>query len=527
MNRTLALALALSSIGAAASAQTSNDWEIVGAAGISDGAVLCCSLAVDGQNVVHVAYQDLAQPFAQASVQRFAGGTWIYDGPKGGGSIGRAWYNQMAFDGQGNLYLASRDYGTSGKLNVRLYLPPTNSWVTVGPNGSSPGEAHYTALRVGTDGVPLTMFQDRSTAPTDKASVLRYDFASGAWQPVGGFGISTGGTLYDCIALDHSNVPYVAYADSSHPDNTGIGKATVKRYDSTNDTWEFVGPPGFTSSCGLNLWLEFDHHDVPYIVYQLYHTTFFVMRWNGASWVQVGGSATGSDRPTIETEPWRQWISLRFDSQNTPYVAYQMLDHGLRAAVRKFDGVNWVPVGNVGFSGGAADYMTLAIDKEDVPWVAFRDGALGSRLTVMRYKPTTYTYCPSTVSTVGCSAQIAAGGTPSLTSPAPYPITAAPVINNRLGLLIYGFMPDQIPFGPGTLCIRPPIKRTATQVSGGSEIGTDCTGAFSYDFNALIQSGADPSLIVGRGVFAQYWYRDPPAAGGSALSNAVRFYIAP
>jgi hypothetical protein len=527
MNRILALAGALALCATAVRSQPSDTWQVVGTPAISDGIVLCCALVVDGHNVVHVAYQDLAQSAAQASVQRFAGGAWTYDGPKGAGSIGRAWYNQLAVDWQDNVYLACRDYAFFGKLNVRLYLAASGTWVNVGPFGSSPNEAHYTAVKVGTDGAPVVIFADRSTSPSDKASVMRFSPITGLWTALGGFGISPNSSLYDAVALDHNNVPYVGYADSSHPDNSGIGKASVRRYDTSTGEWEYLGAPGFTSSGGLNMWLELDHADVPYIVYQLYHTALFVLRWNGSSWVQVGGSASGTDRPTIETEPWRQWIPLRFDSQNTPYVAYQMFDNGTKAAVRKFDGTNWVPVGNLGFSDGAADYMALAIDKEDVPWLAFRDAAHGQRLTVMRYKPTTQTYCTPTVSTVGCVAQISAVGVPSVSRSSPYTINAVPVINNRLGLLIYGFAPDHIPFGAGTLCIQPPLKRTTSQSSGGATFGTDCSGAFTYDFNALIHSGFDPSLTIGRSVFAQYWYRDPPSVSGSALSNAVRFFIGP
>jgi hypothetical protein len=527
MIRTLALAGALVSSAAAARSQSSDTWQVVGSPAISDGSMLCCALAVDSHNVVHVAYQDLAQPAAQASMQRFVGGAWTYDGPKGAGSLGRAWYNQLAVDAQDNIFLACRDYAVFGKLNVRLYLAASGAWANIGAFGASPDEAHYTAVKVGTDGAPVVIFADRSTTPNDKASVVRFNPITGLWTALGGFGISPSSSLYDAIALDHDNVPYVAYADSAHPDNSNIGKASVRRYNASTGEWDYIGAPGFTASGGLNMWLELDHDDVPYIVYQLYHTAFFVLRWNGTSWSQLGGSASGADHPTIESEPWRQWIPLRFDSQNTPYVAYQMFDNGTKAAVRKFDGASWVPVGNLGFSEGAADYMALAIDKEDVPWLAFRDGAHGQRLTVMRYKPTTQTYCHPTVSSVGCAAQIATGGVPSVTSPSPYTITALPVINNRLGLLVYGFAPDQIPFGAGALCVHPPIKRTTPQTSGGSAVGLDCSGEFAYDFNALIQSRVDSNLTVGRSVFAQYWYRDPPAPSGSALSNAVRFFIGP
>jgi hypothetical protein len=527
MKRTLALALALSFCTRTAPAQGSSEWQVVGAPGISDGIVLCCELGVDGHNVVHVAYQDLAQPFAQASVQRFAGGAWQYDGPKGAGSLGRAWYNRFSFDAQDNLFLACRDYGVGGKLNVRLYYASTNTWVNVGPYGASPGEAHYTDVRVGSDGAPVTIFADRSTLPGDKASVMRYDASSSTWNALGGLGISPGGSLYDCIALDHANVPYVAFADSTHPDNSGIGKATVLRYDEGSGSWAPLGPLGFTSTCGLNLWMEFDHNDVPYIVYQLYHLAFFVMRWNGTSWVQVGQSASGFDHPVLETEPWRQWISLRFDSQNTPYIAYQMFDNGLRAAVRKFDGTNWIPVGNLGFSAGQADYLTFVIDKQDVPWVAFRDAAHGQRLTVMRYMPTSYTYCTPSTSSVGCVAFVNTSGAPSVTSPQPYTITANPVINHHLGILLYGLAPDQVPFGGGILCVKPPLTRAGAQDSGGNTEGVDCSGALGFDFNTLIQSGQDPSLLPGQAVFAQWWYRDLQNPAGPALSNAVRFFIGP
>jgi hypothetical protein len=49
----------------------------------------------------------------------------------------------------------------------------------------------------------------------------------------------------------------------------------------------------------------------------------------------------------------------------------------------------------------------------------------------------------------------------------------------------------------------------------------------TYDFNALIQSHANPSLMVGQAVFAQYWYRDVQNPSGQSLSDAVRFFIGP
>jgi hypothetical protein len=72
-----------------------------------------------------------------------------------------------------------------------------------------------------------------------------------------------------------------------------------------------------------------------------------------------------------------------------------------------------------------------------------------------------------------------------------------------------------------------PVVRTLVQSSGGATSGNDCSGTFSFDFNARIQSGIDPSLVTGREVFAQYWSRDPASPSTTSLSNALRFVINP
>ena len=82
-----------------------------------------------------------------------------------------------------------------------------------------------------------------------------------------------------------------------------------------------------------------------------------------------------------------------------------------------------------------------------------------------------------------------------------------------------------MPFSGGYLCVRPPTVRTATQSSGGSPSGIDCTGQFNYDFNVRIASGVDTNLVAGADVATQYWSRDPAAASTTNLSDAVRFTI--
>ncbi len=137
-------------------------------------------------------------------------------------------------------------------------------------------------------------------------------------------------------------------------------------------------------------------------------------------------------------------------------------------------------------------------------------------------------YCTAKVNSKGCTPFIGFAGTqPSLSSPAPFLIQAGNVINNKVGIMIYGYGPNSMPFQGGTLCVAPPVVRTSAQSSAGNPPPDDCSGTFSLDFNAYLQSGVDPDLVAYREVFAQYWYRDPPTASGSGLTDGIHLSIAP
>ena len=137
------------------------------------------------------------------------------------------------------------------------------------------------------------------------------------------------------------------------------------------------------------------------------------------------------------------------------------------------------------------------------------------------------TYCSAKVHSGGCGAEIASSGTASISSSTPFDITGGSVLNNRPGLLFYGPAPQFGVFAGGTLCVAAPITRTAPQASGGSSAGTDCSGGFSLDFNSLIQGGGAPGIVAGSAVYAQWWFRDPASASGSATSGALYFTVGP
>jgi hypothetical protein len=137
-------------------------------------------------------------------------------------------------------------------------------------------------------------------------------------------------------------------------------------------------------------------------------------------------------------------------------------------------------------------------------------------------------YCTSKVNSQGCTPAIGFTGTPTA-SGAPFDITCSDVINNKVGLLFYGFQAKALPYQQGTLCITAPVRRTPLQNAGGNPPPDDCSGLYTYDFDARIQSGADPMLVSGALVYAQYWYRDPqhPGAFTTGRSDALAFQIQP
>ncbi len=134
-------------------------------------------------------------------------------------------------------------------------------------------------------------------------------------------------------------------------------------------------------------------------------------------------------------------------------------------------------------------------------------------------------YCVPKAHAGGCEPEVSWTGAPSASLPVPFTISADQVLNQKNGLLFYGFAQNALPFQDGYLCIQPPIRRTAVQTSGGNVGPPDCSGSFSYDMQQQIQGGGDPALAAGALVFAQYWFRDPSSASTTGLTDAVQFVI--
>jgi len=138
----------------------------------------------------------------------------------------------------------------------------------------------------------------------------------------------------------------------------------------------------------------------------------------------------------------------------------------------------------------------------------------------------TQTYCTAKINSQGCTPQIGAIGVPGATNPNPFAITSTNMINHKSGFVLYSVAGmAATPFQGGTLCLASPLHRTPAQNSGGNVGPTDCSGTYSLDFNARVQSGIDPALVPGVEVWAQYYSRDPGDPYMVGLTDAVTFII--
>jgi hypothetical protein len=144
---------------------------------------------------------------------------------------------------------------------------------------------------------------------------------------------------------------------------------------------------------------------------------------------------------------------------------------------------------------------------------------------------TSVNYCTAGTSTNNCVPSISANGSPSVASSLGYTIHVANVEGAKLGLIFYGISGRAIsPWGGGSsfLCVKAPTQRMPLLNSGGTS-GL-CNGAFSIDWLAYL--AATPSALgvpfsAGETIDAQCWYRDPPSAKTTNLSNALEFVTVP
>ena len=134
-------------------------------------------------------------------------------------------------------------------------------------------------------------------------------------------------------------------------------------------------------------------------------------------------------------------------------------------------------------------------------------------------------YCTGKLNSNGCTPTLSWSGTAGSFARNDFVLEAEGVINNTVGLLLWGREAREIPFQGGTLCLGGPLRRGDLLFSGGNPSGSDCSGKLRFHVSRrFLQS---PPIDGFESLHAQFWYRDPSSSYGAGLTNAVQFGLCP
>ncbi|MDP4133173.1 MAG: S-layer homology domain-containing protein, partial [Bacillota bacterium] len=139
-----------------------------------------------------------------------------------------------------------------------------------------------------------------------------------------------------------------------------------------------VGNKDFSAAEAGNISMVIDSSGTPYVAYMDGGNSgkATVMKYDGSNWVAVGDTGFSSGEA--------YYMKMAMDNNGVLYVAYMDGGNSKKATVMKYDGGSWVTVGNAGFSSGYSDYIAIAIDNSNTPYVAYKDSENSNKATVMK-----------------------------------------------------------------------------------------------------------------------------------------------
>lgn len=364
---------------------TGSSWVIVGNAGFSAGAAVNVSLAIDSIGTPYVAYSD-ATNGNKGTVNYFDGTSWLdLGGP--GFTVGAALTPSLKISPAGVVCVGYRDQSVSNKATVSYFSG--SSWSSLGGAGFTAGAVTQTVLDFDSSGNAYIAFFDSIHGNTPKVKKfngtawITLDSLTGSYWESLGFNVTSSSEPY--IILSSSNSAYFSVFKFNgvswnsemslyygmppgfkfpllESDKLGniytsytMGRPSVIM--KTGSTVKDIGMPGAVSVAGSVTSMAVNDSGVAYVVVRS-----GVYKFNGTDWEQVGNSDSLDYAIS----------SLAFDSLQTPYLAYRFTNPYTTFWVKKFDGVNWVPVGS-GVADSTAYSSTqiyLTFGTNDTPYVA-------------------------------------------------------------------------------------------------------------------------------------------------------------
>lgn len=359
------LGIALSLWSAEVKAQS--PWAPLGRPGFSAADVTYTFATTDTGGRPYVIYGDYSKGL-KATLMKYDDTGWTAVGGEG---FSKGWValSRVAIDKHNTPFVAFEEY-FNGSYGTQVMRYNGTTWNQMGVIGPHSNHASYLSLQVNSNSEPYVTYKDTWDTSYGKVSVKKWNGSD--WEYVGKYGFSMGEANHMTLAIDPSDVPYVAY----HEVANGY-KASVRKFDGTD--WVLVGKYGISSGTADYVYLALDKTGVPFVAFGDgdHDGKITVMKYDGTNWVVVGSAGF--------TSGIARYISLAIGDDGHPRVAYQDNAAGDNPSMMRYNGKRWVRVGNPGFANGGAEFVSLALGKNDSPYVAFKDNGNGGRTTVMGY----------------------------------------------------------------------------------------------------------------------------------------------
>ncbi len=371
---------------------TGSKWVYVGPQGFSTGAASYISLKVDSSGVLYVAYSDSANGYKATAYEYKNTGPWTALGPDTGFSAKKASYISLNVLNPGNVYVAYRDSASSNKGLAMEYKGGKWSGYGSATGIFSKGPASYISLSTFSPNHTFVGYNDDSLG---FANVMFDTNASKGWYQWGNANFSAGKTSFDCMSFINTSspIPFLVYRDARVS-----GKATAMVSGTSPTTnWGYAFPPeGISSNYAYTPTIAVDkttREPVVAFVNQdtLNHERVRSMSFNGSAWNYIGGNiSTG-----------RAKCPKMLVNSDTDYVAYIDVAAGGYPTLKKFNGTTWVGVGSATgqVAASKANYVSLAFDNNNIPYVAYDDGSNSGKLTVANLKAGVWTSLGTNLST--------------------------------------------------------------------------------------------------------------------------------
>ncbi|MFL9834195.1 T9SS type A sorting domain-containing protein [Chryseobacterium terrae] len=298
---------------------------------------------------------------------------WVDVGSTGSISAATSSYNNLAIDTQGNYYVSYYDVSVQ-KGSVQKFNG--TSWSYVGGNaGITTGTATFNSLT--TDSSGNVFYTNQDGYPNSGMEVRKFD--GNIWTSYAKPFTTT--INYQASAVSSNNILFV-YSNAE--------SGSVKRY--VNNAWEQVGATGFATPsfsemlvgtngkiyvCGISSGVK------------VFENT--ITANSSDQWSLVGGTSVGS----TFTEGVNSTVDFALGADNTIYVAYSSSpSNNRRLNVKKFDGANWVQVGNADFGISNDLYnVSIAVTPSGKLYAVASGWAVNSgKNTVYEYNSSTNTW---------------------------------------------------------------------------------------------------------------------------------------